>query len=174
MRTLIILSGRRRTMSTRACSRRRIAGGELELRPFCAAPRSDSMATSWTTRFARPPINRRRMLLLLVRPLEPLLQGNPDSFALRYRAERITMIACRQRRGDQLDRFRSGDLEENNKSVADVAQHQWSKRLSVQLIEADGRSGRKTQCRGAPCGAPKPDGRPLDVRTSDGSFLGRV
>ena len=75
-----------------------------------------------------------------VAPLEPLLQGNPNSFALRYRAERI-IYDCLSDNVEAISSIDSGvaTWREIIKSVADVAQHQCSKWLSAQLIGADGK-----------------------------------
>jgi hypothetical protein len=75
-----------------------------------------------------------------VAPLEPLLQGNPNAFALRYRAERIIYDCL----SDNVEAISSIDFgvatwREIIKSVADVAQHQCSKWLSTQLIGTDGK-----------------------------------
>ena len=75
-----------------------------------------------------------------VAPLEPLLQGNPNSFALRYRAERI-IYDCLSDNVEAISSIDSGvaTWREIIKGVADVTQQQCSKWLSAQLIGADGK-----------------------------------
>ena len=75
-----------------------------------------------------------------VAPLEPLLRVNPNSFALRYRAERI-IYDCLSDNVEAISASDSGlaTWREISKGVADVTRQQCSKWVSAQLIGPDGK-----------------------------------